>query len=74
MKLLHIRMLTLIEWLEMNKISLLEMQLMVVFKMMDMVIRHYGFESNITIVFCVFAEDSTVSDEEVRKAFDAFMV
>lgn len=42
-------------------------------EMMDMVIRQYGFESNITITFCVLAEDSSVSDEELRKAFDTFM-
>lgn len=42
-------------------------------EMMDAVIRQYGFESNITIAFCVLAEDSAVSDEELQKAFDAFM-
>lgn len=42
-------------------------------EMMDMVIKQYGFESNITITFCVLAEDSTVSDIDLRKAFDAFM-
>lgn len=42
-------------------------------QMMDEIIRQYGFENNLTITFCVLAEDSTVSDEEVRKAFDALV-
>ena len=42
-------------------------------EMMDMVIRQYGFESNITITFCVLAEDNTVSDADLRKAFDALV-
>lgn len=42
-------------------------------EMMDMVIRQYGFENATTIIFCVLAEDSTVSDIDLRKAFDAFM-
>lgn len=43
-------------------------------EMMNMIIKQYGFESNITITFCTLAEDSTVSDADLRKAFDAFMV
>jgi hypothetical protein len=42
-------------------------------EMMDMVIRQYGFESNITITFCVLAEDNTVSDADLQKAFDALV-
>lgn len=42
-------------------------------EMMDEIIRQYGFESNITIVFCVLAEDATVATTELQKAFDALM-
>ena len=42
-------------------------------EMMDMVIKQYGFESNITITFCVLAEDGTVSDTDLRKAFDVLV-
>lgn len=42
-------------------------------EMMNAVIKQYGFESNITITFCVLAEDSTVETTELRKAFDALM-
>lgn len=42
-------------------------------QMMDEIIRQYGFESNITITFCVLAEDNTVSDADLRKAFDVLV-
>ena len=42
-------------------------------EMMDMIIKQYGFESNITITFCVLAEDATVATTELQKAFDALM-
>ena len=42
-------------------------------QMMDEIIRQYGFECGITIAFCTLAEDSTVSDTDLRKAFDVLV-
>ena len=38
-------------------------------EMMDNVIRKYGFEDNVTIAFCMYAEDPRATQESVEQIY-----
>lgn len=38
-------------------------------EMMDNVIRMYGFEDNVTIAFCMYAEDPRATQESVEQIY-----
>lgn len=37
--------------------------------MMDNIIRMYGFEDNVTIAFCMYAEDPRATQESVEQIY-----
>lgn len=38
-------------------------------EMMDNVIRMYGFEDNVTIAFCMYAEDPRATQESIEQIY-----
>ena len=39
-------------------------------EMMDNVIRKFGFEDNVTIAFCMYAEDPRATQESVEEIYN----